>query len=79
MIHPFQPDVTKLSDQELENKIQDLSRKYFQAMRLSPSILSQIVLLLDSYKLEKEERQIAKAKLAAETGENDINELIKVD
>lgn len=79
MIHPFQPDVTKLSDQELENKIQDLSKKYFQAMRLSPSILSQIVLLLDSYKLEKEERQIAKAKLAAETGENDINELIKID
>jgi len=79
MIHPFQPDLKPLSDQELENKIQELSRRYFQAMRLSPSILSQIVLLLDSYKLEKEERQLAKAKLAAELGENDINELIKVN
>jgi hypothetical protein len=37
------------------------------------------VLLLDSYKLEREERQLAKSRLAAESGENDINELIKVN
>ena len=43
MIHPFQPDLKPLSDQELENKIQELSRRYFQAMRLSPSIKSDCV------------------------------------
>ena len=79
MMHPLQPDISGLSEQDLEKKIQDLTQKYYQAMRYSPSITSQVVLLLDSYKLEREERQLAKAKLAAESGENDINELIKVD
>lgn len=78
-MHPLEPNFSDLSDQEIEAKIQELSRRYFQAMRLSPSILGQVVLLLDSYKLEREERQLAKAKLAAESGENDINELIKVN
>jgi hypothetical protein len=79
MMHPLQPDITGLSEQDLEKKIQDLTQKYYQAMRYSPSVTGQIVLLLDSYKLEREERQRAKAKLAAETGENEINELIKID
>ena len=78
-MHPLEPNFSDLSDQEIENKIQELSRRYFQAMRISPSILGQVVLLLDSYKLEREERQLAKARLAAESGENDINELIKVN
>ena len=78
-MHPLEPNLSNLTDQEIENKIQELSRRYFQAMRLSPSILGQVVLLLDSYKLEREERQLAKARLAAESGENDINELIKVN
>jgi hypothetical protein len=78
-MHPLQIDLSTFSEQDLEKKIQELTQRYFQAMRFSPSVTSQIVLLLDSYKLEREERQLAKAKLAAETGENDINELIKID
>jgi hypothetical protein len=78
-MHPLEPNFSDLTDQEIEAKIQELSRRYFQAMRLSPSILGQVVLLLDSYKLEREERQLAKSRLAAESGENDINELIKVN
>jgi len=78
-MHPLQVDMTTFTDQDIEKKIQELTQKYFQAMRLSPSVAGQVVLLLDSYKLEREERQLAKAKLAAESGENDINELIKVD
>ena len=78
-MHPLQVDMTVFTDQDIEKKIQELTQKYFQAMRLSPSILGQVVLLLDSYKLEREERQLAKSRLAAESGENDINELIKVN
>ena len=79
MMHPFTPDLSKLSDKELEDKTQELTKKYFQATRFSPSVAGQIVLLLDSYKLEREERQRAREKLAAENGENDVNELIKID
>lgn len=78
MIHPLGNDISKLSDQELENKIQDLTKKYFQAMRFSPSVASQVVLLLDSYKLEHEERLIAKSR-QKDDGESDLNALIKVD
>lgn len=79
MIHPLGNDISKLSDQELENKIQDLTKKYFQAMRFSPSVASQVVLLLDSYKLELQERLITKAKQQDSNGEDDIHELIKID
>lgn len=78
MIHPLGNDITKLTDQELENKIQDLTKKYFQAMRFSPSVASQVVLLLDSYKLEQQDRFIAKSQKSNE-GDDDIHELIKVD
>jgi hypothetical protein len=79
MIHPFTPDLSALSDKELEEKIQELTKKYFQSTRFSPSISGQIVLLLDSYKAEVQERAITRSKKSEELGENDINELIKID
>jgi len=78
-MHPFTPDLSAISDKELDEKVQELTKKYFQAMRFSPSITGQIVLLLDSYKAEMQERSLAKAKRAAENGENDLDELINVD
>lgn len=78
-MHPLTPNLTGLSDQELDKKVQDLTEKYYKSLRFSPSISSQIVLLLDSYNLEKQERALAKSKKAAEDGEKDIDGLIKVD
>lgn len=78
MIHPLGNGISKLTDQELENKIQELTKKYFQALRFSPSVASQVVLLLDSYKIEHQERQIAKSRQNT-AGDNDLNDLIKVD
>lgn len=79
MIHPLISDLSNFSDQELEKKIQELTQKYYQAMRFSPSVSKQIVLLLDSYKIEQQERAIAKSKKATEEGENDINDLININ
>lgn len=78
MIHPLGNNINKLTDQELENKIQELTKKYFQALRFSPSVASQVVLLLDSYKIEQQERQVAKSR-NKDAGDNDLNALIKVD
>lgn len=79
-MHPLMNgDLSYLTDQQLEEKIQEMSRRYFQAMRFSPSVLHQVVLILDTYKLEREERQMAKLRKEAETGENEFNDLIKVD
>lgn len=79
MMHPFMPDLSNLSDQDLDNKIVDLSKKYFQVMRLSPSISSQLVLLLESYKAEQQNRFAAKLAKSREDGDNDLNELIRID
>jgi hypothetical protein len=78
-MHPLTPSLTGFSDQELDKRIQDLTEKYYKALRFSPSIASQIVLLLDSYNSEKQERALAKSKKAAENGDNDLNDLIKID
>lgn len=78
-MHPFASGLSSLSDQELDNKITELTKKYYQSLRYSPSIASQVVLLLDTYKTEQQDRVIAKAKKASENGEDEINELIKID
>lgn len=49
MIHPL-IDLSAFKDNEIENKIQDLSKKYF--MHGSDQIKMQIVQLLDIYKNE---------------------------
>ena len=78
-MHPLAPKLSEVSDQDIEKKIDDLNQKYYQALRFSPSIVSQIVLLLDSYKFEQQERALAKSKKALEDGENNINDLIKIN
>ena len=78
-MHPLQIDLSTFSEQDLEKKIQELTQRYFQAMRFSPSVTSQIVLLLDSYNTEQQERALAKSKKAAEDGDNDLNDLIKIN
>lgn len=76
-MHPLQVNIKDLSDKDLEEKIQELTRKYFQALRFSPSIANQIVLLLDGYKIEQQERLIAKSN--GSNGDDELNELIKVN
>jgi hypothetical protein len=78
-MHPLTPSLTGLSDQELDKKIQDLTQRYHQSLRFSPSISHQIVLLLDSYNSEQQARTLAKRKKAAENGDKDLNDLIKVN
>ena len=78
-MHPFAPDLSNLSDQELDNKIVDLSKKYFQAVRFSPSISHQVVLLLESYKSEQQSGFAAKQAKSMITGDDDLNELIRID
>jgi hypothetical protein len=78
-MHPLAPNLSGISDQDLDKKVQELKEKYYQALRFSPSVASQIVLLLDSYNIEQQERALAKSKKAAENGDNDLNDLIKIN
>lgn len=77
-MHPLQPDFTNLTDQEIDERINDLSRKYFQAVQLYPQAAHQITMILDGAKWEKQRRSIEKEKNKAD-GDQDINDLIKID
>jgi len=76
-MHPLQSDITGLSDQELEQKITELTKKYFQALRVVPGAAHQVALLLDGYKWEQQRRAIEKQRRPLD--DTDFDDLIKVD
>lgn len=55
MMHPL-VDLTNLTDSQIEDKIQDLGKKYF--MMGSSDLKYQIVRLLDLYKIELQNRRM---------------------
>jgi len=83
-LHPFQEDVSVLKDEDLEERIRELSKKYTLATRQgNQSVLHQMMMLLSTYKEEQSRRlrrqyqnTVDKAKQEVET---DLNELVNVD
>ena len=77
-MHPLQSDITDLTDQELENKISELTKKYFQAIRFVPGAAHQISMMLDGYRWEQQRREIEKYK--QRNDDNPVfDDLIKVN
>jgi hypothetical protein len=77
MFHPLEQDLTKLTDSEVEAKIQELSRKYFAAQRLGkPEMLTQIATFVTIYKQEMSRRYIEKSRNDYDT---DLGQLINVN
>lgn len=75
-MHPLAEDISTLKDTELESKIQDLSKKYFQAR--NPSIQGQIVMLLDMYREELSIRQSRALRQEYQKRDTDLDNLINV-
>ena len=81
MFNPLIEDPSKLKDQDLENKILDLSRKYGIAMRLGQGgVAQQIVITLDAYRMEQQTRQIESMKTIQEKQKKQgLDDLINVE
>lgn len=81
MFNPLIENPSKLKDQDLENKILDLSRKYGIAMRLGQGgVAQQIVLTLDAYRSEQQTRQIESMKTIQEKQKKQgLDDLINVE
>jgi hypothetical protein len=81
MFNPLLEDLTKVKDLDLEKKILDLSHKYNLALRLGQgSLAHQIVVTLEQYKYEYQQRQAAAMKkLDDKQKEQGIDDLINVD
>jgi hypothetical protein len=77
MIHPFEGDLSQLKDNEVEEKLYELNRKYFTAYRLGkPELLTQLATFVTIYKEELSRRHQLKMKGQMD---GDLDQLINVD
>tara|TARA_Y200000002_G_C22115786_1_gene428688 strand:- start:10 stop:234 length:225 start_codon:yes stop_codon:yes gene_type:complete len=74
MDHPLGEDTSVMSDEQLQEKISMLTKKYFQTR--NPEAKSQINLMLDMYKLESRDRLLKKR---ANGSNNDLDKLINIE
>ena len=78
MFNPLVDSFSELTDNQIEDKISELSRKYFSAR--NPQLQSQIAVILDMFKQEAQSRRaIAMQKMRDEQdGESGLDNLINV-
>ena len=77
MFNPLVDSTKDLSDNELLEKIQDLTKKYHQSR--NPDVRMQIMAILDMFREEQTDR-LAKQKEKNEfSDENDLDNLINID
>lgn len=75
-MNPFIHGISELSEAQLTDKIEDLSRKYF--MTANPQVREQMASILDMYKLELEERKV-RAQQSQDSDNKDLDNLINVN
>jgi hypothetical protein len=76
MIHPLAEDFSQLKDIEIENKLQDLSKKYWQTA--NPSVKEQISIFIGLYKTELSYRRAKLVEQQYQKRDKDLDNLIKV-
>lgn len=76
-MHPLKENLSLLTNTQIEDKISKLSAMYFMAQ--NPDVRHQIILLLDSYKIELMDRAAAeRLKQASQQGNGDLDNLINI-
>jgi hypothetical protein len=79
MFNPLLPDLSELKTTELENKISELSKKYWIAARSGNGALcEQILVVLESYKYELQSKNLAANKIPTKSGETGLDDLINI-
>jgi len=80
MFHPLIGDLKKIKDQDLENKLTDLNKKYNLAASMGQGgICSQILSVIEMYREELQNRQAASMKSAMKKQNKDLDDLINVE
>ena len=74
-MHPLIDDFTDLTDSELNDKISELSHKYWKTR--NPQVQTQMVMILDQLKEEQRVR-IQKSQINQDSDENDLDNLINI-
>jgi hypothetical protein len=77
MMHPFSGNLSELKDNEVEEKLYELNRKYFAAARLGkPELLTQLATFVTIYKEEMSRRHHLRNN---QQTNGDLDQLINVD
>jgi hypothetical protein len=77
MFHPLEEDLSALKDSEIEQKLQELNKKFYQAQRLgNPDLLTQLSTFITIYRNEMSRRYQDKFKKDID---NDLDQLINVN
>jgi hypothetical protein len=77
MFHPLEGDLTQLKDNEVEEKLFELNKKYYQAYRLgNQDLLTQVAIFVNIYKDELNRRN--SIRLNGQLN-GDLDQLINVD
>lgn len=76
-MHPLAGDLSEFKDSELESKVQDLTKKYFQTANMD--IRMQIASLLENYNVELATRRQAQLQKMMDGRDKSLDKLIRVD
>ena len=80
MFNPLLPDLSKIKNEDIELKINELMRKYFMAARAGQGIVcQQIQVILDAYKQEQLKRFLDASKKVSENQGKNFDDFINVD
>ena len=77
MFNPLVDNFENLSDFEIESKITDLGRKYWQAS--NPSLKSQIATIMEMYKDEMRSRRARAYQKMNRNDDSDLDNLININ
>jgi hypothetical protein len=77
MFNPLVDSFDQLKDREIEDKIVELQRKYFQA-GANPQLQQQVQAILEMYKLEMQQRRAKSLQPSQENGNNSLDNLINI-
>ncbi len=77
MMHPLAEDFSQLKDNEVEERIQDLSKKYWTTQ--NPNVQRQIAMFLDMYKTEMQSRRAKQLNQLYQKRNKDLDNLINVN
>lgn len=80
MYNPLLPDISKVKDNELETKINELSKKYFIAAKMGHgAICEQINHAIDLYKQELQKRHYDNIQKVIKKQDRNFDDLINVE
>lgn len=75
-MHPLLSSLSNLSDNELEQKLSEVNKRYWQTS--NPEVREQVIMIIESYKLELDSRRIKQKIDSQQNGNSGLDNLINI-